>query len=179
MTLAMTQKGPPIGEPQLHAFEMRLNLKLPSSYRKFILEVNGCKPEENYCTLPTMTGIGASARVFFGVDRRDLLDLADAKTRWTGRLPDGYLPIAESSGGNLICLSTVQRDFGAVYLWDHELEAEEDEPPSMESLHRIAPDFDEFYASLSPIAGLALPSPGKVTNVYVDEEFLAKWQQKD
>ncbi len=36
------------------------------------------------------------------------------------------LPIALAEGGNLVCLSVANDDFGSVHFWDHEAEAEEE-----------------------------------------------------
>jgi len=59
--------------------------------------------------------------------------------RYHGELPTSFVPIGESSGGNLIC---VDGD-GAVHLWDHESQRDE-------GTWRIAASIDEFVNRLEP-----------------------------
>lgn len=59
--------------------------------------------------------------------------------QYAGELPTSFVPIGESSGGNLIC---VDGD-GAVHLWDHESQRNE-------RTWRIATSIDEFVSRLEP-----------------------------
>lgn len=63
-------------------------------------------------------------------------------------MPETLLPIGHDSLGNLICLGVVGDDAGTVYFWDHEAEADEDEPPTWDNLSVIQPSFSAFLKSL-------------------------------
>lgn len=59
--------------------------------------------------------------------------------QYDGELPDGYVPVAEAPGGNLIC---VGKD-GHAYFWDHESDL--DSPG-----WRIAASLDDLIQKLQP-----------------------------
>jgi hypothetical protein len=61
-------------------------------------------------------------------------------------LPAELTPIADDSGGNLICIAVDRPNSGAVYYWDHE---EEGEAAPYSNVHVLADSFDEFLNSLS------------------------------
>ncbi len=69
---------------------------------------------------------------------------------FTGRIPDWLLPVARDEGGNLFALSLRQTDFGSVWFWDHEYEADEGEPPADDNITRISEDWESFFQSLQP-----------------------------
>lgn len=59
--------------------------------------------------------------------------------QYAGELPTSFVPIGESSGGNLICVA----GDGTVHLWDHESQRNE-------GTWRIAASIDEFVNRLKP-----------------------------
>ena len=59
--------------------------------------------------------------------------------QYAGELPSSYIPIGESSGGNLVCVD----GNGVVNLWDHESQRNE-------GTWRIAASVDEFLSRLEP-----------------------------
>jgi hypothetical protein len=69
----------------------------------------------------------------------------------SGRWPSRLLSIAIDDGGNRFLLSLGPPDFGAIYYWDHEEEAEEDEEPTELNLYHVAGSFAEFWGRIEPI----------------------------
>lgn len=65
-----------------------------------------------------------------------------------GRMPKFYLPIGCDPGGNQICLAVKGQNYGQVFFWDHEFEADDGCEPTEENLTRIASSFDAFLDSL-------------------------------
>ena len=63
-------------------------------------------------------------------------------------MPQGYLPIGCDPGGNQICLVVKGQNYGQVFFWDHEFEADDGNEPTDDNLTFIAPDFDAFLKSL-------------------------------
>lgn len=97
-------------------------LPLSVDYRKLLLEFGGAvifekgakfqcdersplNDKEGFQNLEMLYGLGSS---------RSSILMESLKR--AGEIPDGFVPIGESSGGNLICIDRV----GAVHLWDHE-----------------------------------------------------------
>jgi len=70
---------------------------------------------------------------------------------FSGRHPSWLLPVAQDEYGNLFCLSLRDEDFGTVWFWDHEEEADEDEPPTEDNVSQIATDWRAFIERLGPI----------------------------
>jgi hypothetical protein len=66
------------------------------------------------------------------------------------RVPDWLLPVASDALGNLFAVSLRDQDRGSVWFWDHEREADEDEPPTETNLRRKAADWRTFLESLGP-----------------------------
>jgi hypothetical protein len=60
-----------------------------------------------------------------------------------------FLPIAISNGGNYFLLRLAEPDRGAVYFWDHEREGSD--PPTFDSLIRIADSFSSWLDGLREI----------------------------
>lgn len=66
-------------------------------------------------------------------------NLINKNKMYNGQVPEGYVVIGESIGGNQICLSC---EDGKVYFWFHEAEVEGD------SLFEIASNIDDFLEGL-------------------------------
>ncbi|MFZ5553758.1 MAG: SMI1/KNR4 family protein [Bacteroidota bacterium] len=66
------------------------------------------------------------------------------------RLPTHLMPIAHDPGGNLICISCGEKDYGYVYFWDHEKEVDysRSDDKDYSNLYLIAKSFDEFINGL-------------------------------
>ena len=115
-----------------------------------MLEHNGGVLRES-AHLPNDTS-GASVRAFLTVDDPQGpagFDLAHYLEAYAGRYPDGFLPIAVDSSSNLILLDIGYEQPGSVWFWDHEAEADEDEPPRTDNITKIAESFAQFVATLT------------------------------
>ena len=96
-------------------------------------------------------------------------DIGDPQAWWADRIPAGFIGIADSAGGNLICLSLRPQDHGTVYFWDHGLEAEDGEVADMSNMVLVAHSFAQFIDALRPVDISQVPeSEG---TAWVDPEF--------
>jgi hypothetical protein len=163
MPVAFVKAEKTAEDGQIKEVELVIEKNLPSDYRAFLLKYGGGVPEPNH--LPGVTDVGIS--LFFSAE-----DLLVQKDAYRNRVPDGLLPIADSEGGNLVCVSLNPRDFGSIYFWDHELEAEEGEEPTYDNLSKVASGFSEFWDSLQRLD--VKLDEGQVTKVWVDPNF--KWE---
>jgi hypothetical protein len=116
-------------EPRIRDLEKRLGLPLPSEYREFLTSYGGATFDdivEAPITEPGQFDEYACPTAFFGFYRPrskgvpHSLDLPDNIRHYRGRVPTGYIPIAQAIGGNLILLNVVGKDCGKIYYWDHE-----------------------------------------------------------
>lgn len=138
-----------ISEATVAAYEQRWGIKFPDSYRDFLLKINGGIPEKKFFSYKESKDDGSLIDVFFGIieERRYSLLLNHLVT-YDNRVPLNMLPIADDPGGNLLLLSISGSDYGKVYFWDHEMEADEGETPDYRNLKLIADSFEEFINGL-------------------------------
>jgi hypothetical protein len=67
------------------------------------------------------------------------------------RVPTWLLPVAGDEYGNLFAISLRANDFGSVWFWDHEEEADEGESPAEGNIELKAPNWAAFLEGLQPI----------------------------
>lgn len=142
--------GPSLAGATVNELETRPGRELPDDYREFLLSTNGGTPHEQDLAKPAHTGIIVNG--FFSLDFADSdLSMDYALTAWTGRYPDGYLPIARCEGSNLLLLDLRDASAGRVVYWDHEGETDNDEPPRDDNLTDVADTFSELLTMLETL----------------------------
>jgi hypothetical protein len=132
-----------LSEKDLRAFESAIGAELPADFREFLSRygfVSGVDVVFPAYGQPGQPGGGVE--VFLGVDPDSEYDIQATREGLSGRLPDHFLPIAESPGGQ-ICLSLSGADRGKIFWWGLESTAGADAPPLL-----VADDFDSFINSL-------------------------------
>ena len=120
--------------------------------------------------------VTTSVRHFFGVSPNQDDDLvAQNRTYYEGRLPKGVVAIAEAAGGNLICLDVTK---GAVFFWDHEGEALQDQAPGFDNMQRLASSLSGFLQNLQPFDPKSVVlDPKNVVSIKVKPGFLEKFKK--
>ncbi len=115
------------------------------NYREILLEFGGAiwfdhgaryKPhtpnpftkKDGYNNLEILFGLG-----------NDKNSIEQKASQYKDELPPSFVPIGESSGGNLVCVNSD----ASVHLWDHESQRNE-------GTWRIAASIDEFLKRLEP-----------------------------
>jgi hypothetical protein len=138
----------PVGEEGLESFERRHDLKLPGSYRVFLMQINGGRPVpplfpiEGFPNNPE-GGIQAFFGLAAAIATEDLdLVLADIK----GNVPRGILPIACTDGDDFVVLDLREAGVPAKFwdrrpFWGANIWNERD-------LYPVAKSFDALLASL-------------------------------
>ncbi|WP_449601286.1 SMI1/KNR4 family protein [Paenibacillus sp. Marseille-Q9583] len=128
---------------EIEGFERTHNIKLPESYKEFLITFNGGHPEPN---LFNISDVGESVvNVFYGLKISKSYDeLLNAYESLEGSIPEGFLSIGDDSGGNQICLGISGEYYGKLYFWFHDIE-DNDEVDNMVFLSN---EFDEFINNL-------------------------------
>jgi cell wall assembly regulator SMI1 len=108
----------PISANEISEFEKHYDVNLPEDYKRFLLRNNGGRPVPDFFTVWD-DGDGVSVSWFcsvkYGDDRLDLtLDML-----WLAEqvVPRTLLPVANDPGGDLICISLDEKEYGKVYMW--------------------------------------------------------------
>lgn len=145
MTISFATTGPTVTHTRIDEV---LGTSLPSEYRDFLLSQNGGVVDGS-AHLPGDT-TGASVRAFLSIDAEDgTYDLSGCLNTYEDRYPQGFLPIAVDASSNLILLDTGYEEPGTIWFWDHEGEADEDEPPRTDNIVKIAKAFRAFFENLT------------------------------
>jgi len=133
-----------ITQSDIEALEKRLNTSLPSSYRIFVLDVNGGRPNKIFFT---KDGSEYVLNEFFPLFEGEMSFEGQFKDLKLDRnvLPKQLAAIADDAFGNLICISLSGDNKGGIYFWDHE---NYDDMPSMGSARFLAIDIDHFLQML-------------------------------
>jgi hypothetical protein len=153
MTAQITESPGGALESQIAKLESRFARNLPSDYRSFLRHYNGGKPIPNRFdyTLPDGRTWSDGISFFLGIDHQDRYQNIFHYLRiYDERLPQEFIPIGADSGGDLIVLSLSEKNLGSIYFWDHNEEAEEDEPPTYDNLYFVAKSFTDFLNCLRP-----------------------------
>jgi cell wall assembly regulator SMI1 len=154
MAIRIYESEKKISPRKLAAVEQKLSIKLPKEYRDFLLSHNGGRPEpDGFLAIndrgeETDSCVDWFLAIYNGEDD-NFEDNFRAYKIEDVRLPDELVPIATDPGGNLICIAVDGPKCGAVYFWDHEMEAGTGEKPSYDNVYLIANSFNAFVDSLS------------------------------
>jgi cell wall assembly regulator SMI1 len=135
--------APPAEPADIERLCQRIGHVLPDDYRDYLLSQDGGRLMDN----------NEAVKEIFGVrnDAPDWANMWDKLDTFHGRVPAWLLPVAQDEYGNLFAISLRDGDFGSVWFWDHEEEADEGEPPSLENIEPKAPDWNTFLRDLRSI----------------------------
>ena len=133
-----------IGKKSIDDVEKILNYKFPNNYRKFLNEIKMSVMFDNGAMYRPLVSSPVDAKdgtqsleMLYGLDGR--YNLVEMNQMYDSQLPDNYITIGESAGGNLICLGKVD---GSIYFWYHEALYEDD------MFFKIDESIDRFILNL-------------------------------
>lgn len=140
----------PLDEKILRNYESQWGFVLPHQYRQFLLQYNGGLPRPDGFNFKGKKN-GSDVQCFYGITDDADMSLIEELESYKNRLPTRLFPIANDSGGNLICISVIGNDIGKIYFWDHEREADTKQaqsPDEVKNIVLIADSFGEFLEGL-------------------------------
>ena len=146
--LRIVEPNAPTTEEAILSFERRHGLKLPETYRRFLLRSNGGRPVP--ATFPIRgfpDNPNDDIQVFFGLGsdvRTD--DLYAVLSDLNSLIPAGVLPIASTGGDDFVCLDLREKSAPVVF-WDRRPFWGTDEW-SEHDLYPVASDFEAFLQGL-------------------------------
>ena len=171
MTVHFASRGRRLLNEEVAGLERNLHVAFPKDCREFLLNHNASKPEPNIYRTPHTT---TSVDHFLGISDKAYADFISFHETYESRLPERVIAIANAAGGNLICLNLAD---GAIYFWDHEGEAMDDESPSFDNMDYLAPSFSEFLQKLEPCHFGPESHPGNVKSVWKRPGFDNKFKK--
>ncbi|HWO21739.1 MAG TPA: SMI1/KNR4 family protein [Kofleriaceae bacterium] len=147
----MERRGPAVHESDVAAFEGRLGHRLPDDYRRFLLEVNGGRPDDTSCQYK----FGVINQFFSLNDPHTGRDLTAANKR--PAIPSRQLLYVGVDGMGtrfLVALAGDQR--GQVWIQDMANPRPDDANPRVlwhdrRDLEKLADSFEELMRTLGPL----------------------------
>ena len=138
----------PITERDIADLEEQTGLRLPKTYRGFLLKQNGGTPEPS--GFETKDGkVESLVATFLPLApslENNLLEEIEGITL-AGQIPGNLIPIATTPAANRVVLSVKGADRGKVYYWAWDEEDDNNEP-SYSFMRLISDSFTEFLESL-------------------------------
>lgn len=125
-------------------FEEEYRVKFTKKYEEFLIYWNGGYPEPNLFMISSEQGTSVLNN-FYGIGEIPS-NLGDYIDIYEFRLPEGFIPIANDPGGNVICLGTKEPYYDKIYFWDHEQESED--PDDMSNVYFLANNINDFLNNL-------------------------------
>ncbi|MBC7382684.1 MAG: SMI1/KNR4 family protein [Bacteroidia bacterium] len=152
VTFSRTAKN--IELSRIEELERHVKLTFPIEYKVHLQTNNGgqCYPNIfSFFELGNHTE--SSVNWFFAIfegEYNNLKEYIDIYKIEEKRLPNHILPIASDPGGNLICISCRESDYGYIYFWDHENEIDHNfsNDNDYSNLFLIATNFASFLEGL-------------------------------
>lgn len=130
--------------------ESAFSISLPPDYVQFLEKYNGGFLPQPYFALTEEGTFGICS--FFGLANENE-NLFKHTERFTS-LPDNKLPIARDWGGNYLLLSLEENSYGAISIWYHDIEHENEDPSDPQTWFRdvepVADSFSELINELYP-----------------------------
>lgn len=157
-------------EREFNNFQKELGTNLPEAYINFLKKNNGGIPVLNIVELQNEEIKSFSVNDFFGVNHIKITDLKYQYETYKERIPSGNIPICRVEGGNIVCLNI---DNGFISLWDHDTELMKEEVVSVNSLLKVASNFENFLSLIKPYHHHEDDLDDyKVEDVWIDPDFL-------
>ena len=134
-------------------YENELGVTFPKEYVDFILEYNGGTPDEtrafDFIDSSTNSMNNTDIRNFFvfyenGEPTHDDIMHVNWLMKEEETIPEWLFAFCEDSGGNPVCMSMRDDDYGTIYFCDHEIEGDD----GYYLMSRVADSFDEFISML-------------------------------
>lgn len=144
--------GPKLTLDDISEHERIVGICIPDEYKSFLLKYNGGIPSPRVFPVRGLQGDSHGLIcLFLGVGHQVETSNLGWDSREIGDIPCDLLPIGRSDGGDLICMSTADQDYGAVYYWDI---YNEQAANGRENAYWIVNSFSEFLEVLQdPAAG--------------------------
>ena len=137
-----------VGPEAIELFECFLGRKFPKDYRDFLLQYNGGSVVPN-CFDFLNGQPGSLVHFFMKINSKDIYnDLLSNIRTFNQRIPTSFISIAGDPFGNQVCIAISGPEYGKIYFWDHENEADDGEPATMDNMTLITQNFSDFLNSL-------------------------------
>ena len=119
MILEFRRKNTSTTVAALSGFESSRNLKLPISYKQFLLTINGGIPDDIvYPIYGMINNKYGGIQVFFGMGTLPPMpSIETIYDTYAGAIPKDIIPMADNGGGDYVCID-LRNGYERVVFWD-------------------------------------------------------------
>lgn len=142
MAVTYIDRKAPASPELIDRLEQQVGRRLPDDYRDYLLRQDGGSLDFNSEGVQSIFGLG---------EVPGYASIWENLQTYHDRVPRWLLPVASNFGGNIFAISLRTSDYGSVWFWDHEEEADEGEPPAEDNIELKAPSWSAFLEGLQPI----------------------------
>jgi len=131
----------------IDCFCKKNKIDLPLDYKDFLNKFNGGIPDKSIFRTDNSECVLNSLLMMAG--KSDINECIEAYMQnYKPRIPAGTMPIGYSPSGDLFLIKTSAPDFGCMYYWRHDFEAESNGRVYWGNIEKIASDFSSFLDGL-------------------------------
>lgn len=142
-------KVPGATQESIDGFEKSLGIKLPDDYREFIYKYDGGVPDPAVFDINKERDSSVVKELFGLETPLTASSLKYNLSLYENRIPSKFIPIGSDVFGNKIILGVGGDNFGAIFFWDHENEASDEDVQTYHSnIFLISESFDDFLGKL-------------------------------
>lgn len=163
--------GIPYDKGALSNLGKEFGVEFPKSYVEFLEKYNGGFPDRNIIEISGSEFNSISITSFFGLHEGGIDDLISQNKVYSGRIHVGYVPIARTEGGNIVCINLLPTGYGKIFLWDHDSELLLETPIGEDQLIFISDTFDDFLDEMK-LVDEDENQDYEVQSVWIDPDFL-------
>lgn len=156
--LSLQNSQEPVLEEEIVDLERMISAQLPFDFKEFLKAHNGGYVQRNI-SFPIRDHkhgeIGLLQNCYYLKRKhsyRDLDDIRNILSVYKDRMPRHFVPFASDPGGNQLCLSVREKDYGTIYFWAHEEEEDYEEDDgtadTYPGIYVVARNFTDFLEQL-------------------------------
>ena len=135
---------------KFNAFCKKYDFQFPQEFVDYLKKYNDAELELNVFEFEDNADC---VRYFYGTTDETYNDISEQYEVFKDRMPKKCVPIADTEGGNQVCMSLNKGTYGKIYYWDHEtMDTDDDEECVLcfEDMCFLANSFNEFLKNLQP-----------------------------
>lgn len=156
--LSLQNSQEPVLEEEIVDLERMISTQLPFDFKEFLKAHNGGYVQR-YISFPIdddqQDDKGLLQEFYYLKPKRSYRDLGDIRnilSVYKDRMPRHFVPFASDPGGNQLCLSVREKDYGTIYFWAHEEEEDYEEDDgtadTYPGIYVVARNFTDFLEQL-------------------------------
>ncbi len=166
---------------EVEELEEILGVSFPYEYKEFLqkfgtLELNNT--EIGFYQPKNIDEESITIVNFYGLNQ-DHFDLESVINRYTDRIPNELIPIAECPGGDQLCIGINNNSINKIYYWDHNKEKVQISmiEDMWEPVTLIYDSFFDFIMSSHELKEDEDLGDTKIENIKVSDKFLSRFKK--